>query len=133
MLVVLLDRYIPTYHSSTLYGLRVDAACFEILMKKKLPRNVYNKFKEFGPLTFITRWFLTLYSMALPWNTCLRTWDMFLHDGPKALFRAGICILKTHGNSIAKNGSSEILSVILDMPKEFTDSEQFIRDCLKIR
>jgi hypothetical protein len=81
MLVVLLEKYIPMYHSQTLYGLRVDAACFELLLKKKLSRQFYSRIQELSPLTYMTQWFLTIYSMALPWNTVLRVWDMFLHDG----------------------------------------------------
>lgn len=92
LLVVLLESYIPDYHSVTLYQLRVDAAAFELCLKK-YQKSLAKHMRELLPLTYMTQWFLTLYILALPWNTVLRVWDMFLHDGSKALFRAGMGIL----------------------------------------
>jgi TBC1 domain family member 10 len=80
VLVVLLDKYIPGYHSETLYQLRVDAAAFELCLKRYL-KPLSKHMCDLLPLTYMTQWFLTIYSISLPWNTVLRVWDMFLHDG----------------------------------------------------
>jgi hypothetical protein len=42
---------------------------------------------------YMTQWFLTLYTMSLPWTSVLRVWDMFYFEGRKVLFRIGIAIL----------------------------------------
>jgi hypothetical protein len=30
---------------------------------------------------YVTQWFLTLFTMALPWATVLRVWDVFYLGG----------------------------------------------------
>jgi hypothetical protein len=90
-LVCILESYIPDYHSVTLYQLRVDAAAFELCLKKYL-RPLSKHMSDLTPLMYMTQWFLTIYTLSLPWNTVLRVWDMFLHDGAKVLFRAGLAL-----------------------------------------
>ena len=70
--------------------------------------------------------------MALPWNTVLRVWDMFLFDGPKALFRVGLAIIIKKKSLIMKTcqSSSDVLGYLLTMPRELRDSDTFIKDCL---
>jgi hypothetical protein len=83
----------------------------------------------------MTQWFLTIYTMALPWTTVLRVWDMFLHDGPKALFRAGLAILIQRKGYILKNcpTPSDLLPYLLTLPKEYTNADKFITACLDIK
>merc|ERR1719354_559338 len=72
--------------------------------------------------------------MALPWNTALRVWDMFLFDGPKALFRAGLAVLIVNKDHILKNcsSSSDILGHLLEAPKRLTNPDYFIKACLNV-
>ncbi|KAJ3326193.1 hypothetical protein HDV06_000069 [Boothiomyces sp. JEL0866] len=123
MLVVILESYIPDYHSENLYQLRVDAAAFELCLKKFL-KPLAKHMNELKPLNYMTQWFLTLYTMTLPWNTVLRLWDMFLHDGAKALFRGGLGILAP---------KKYILEYLFSLPKQVTDPDEFIEECLKIK
>ncbi|KAJ3272970.1 hypothetical protein HDV01_004876 [Terramyces sp. JEL0728] len=134
MLVVILENYIPDYHSENLYQLRVDAAAFELCLKK-FQRPLARHMHELKPLNYMTQWFLTLYTMTLPWSTVLRLWDMFLHDGAKALFRAGIGILAPKKSYIIKYcpTSSDILEYLFALPKQVTDADEFIEECLKIK
>ncbi|KAJ3261954.1 hypothetical protein HK103_003797, partial [Boothiomyces macroporosus] len=134
MLVVILENYVPDYHSESLYQLRVDAAAFELCLKK-FQRPLAKHMHELKPLNYMTQWFLTLYTMTLPWNTVLRLWDMFLHDGAKALFRAGLGILAPKKTYIIKNcpTSSDILEYLFSLPKQVTDPDEFIEECLKIK
>ncbi|KAI8900883.1 rab-GTPase-TBC domain-containing protein [Globomyces pollinis-pini] len=134
MLVVLLETYVPDYHSQTLYQLRVDAAAFEVCLKKFI-KPLAKHMQEVPCLTYMTQWFLTLYTMALPWGTVLRVWDMFLHDGAKVLFRAGLAMLSARKNYIIKEcpGIGDMVGYLLGLPKEFTDADIFIEECLKIK
>eukprot|EP00842_Homolaphlyctis_polyrhiza_P005679 jgi/Hompol1/6111/HPOL_002228-RA len=101
LLAATLRFYIPGYHSANLYELRVDASAFELALQKYLRPVARHLAKvDVSPLTYMTQWFLTLYTMALPWRTVLRVWDMFFCDGPKALFRVGMGILSTKKNAL---------------------------------
>ncbi|KAJ3305729.1 hypothetical protein HDV03_001137 [Kappamyces sp. JEL0829] len=115
-LAAILDSYIPDYHSVNLYQLRVDAAAFEICFKK-FSRQLYKHMKELIPLTYMTQWFLTVYTMAVPWPTVLRVWDMFLHDE----------YLLKHCPA-----PSDQLQHILTAPKNIKDPDEFIKKCLSI-
>ncbi|KAJ3372393.1 hypothetical protein HDU91_003439 [Kappamyces sp. JEL0680] len=115
-LAAILDSYIPDYHSVNLYQLRVDAAAFEICFKK-FSRQLYKHMKELIPLTYMTQWFLTVYTMAVPWPTVLRVWDMFLHDE----------YLLKHCPA-----PSDQLQHILTAPKNIKDPDGFIKKCLSI-
>lgn len=132
-LVVILDLYMPDYHSVTLYQLRVDAAAFDVCLRK-FARPLHRHMVELAPLTYVTQWFLTVYIMAMPWKTVLRVWDMFLHDGPKALFRAGLAILKRNKNILLKQCPlpSDLLEHLIMAPRAVTDSSKFIDECLRI-
>jgi hypothetical protein len=70
--------------------------------------------------------------MSLPWETVLRVWDMFLLDGPKALFRAGMSILVLGKQLILScSTSSDIIQVVLQLGRNCTNSNEFIKHCLK--
>lgn len=55
---------------------------------------LFAHFKENSVTTgfFIARWFMTLYSVYLPYETLLRIWDFFMTKGWKALFQTGLAI-----------------------------------------
>ncbi|KAJ3000576.1 hypothetical protein HDV02_004871 [Globomyces sp. JEL0801] len=127
MLVVLLETYVPDYHSQTLYQLRVDAAAFEVCLK-------VSYVQEVPCLTYMTQWFLTLYTMALPWG----------NESAKVLFRAGLAMLSARKSNIKRvnlldyiikecPGIGDMVGYLLGLPKEFTDADIFIEECLKIK
>ncbi|KAI8904341.1 rab-GTPase-TBC domain-containing protein [Gorgonomyces haynaldii] len=132
MLVSIMNM-IEGYHSENLYALRLDAYAFEESLRIHY-RQLYRHMKELSPLTYLAQWFLTLYTMSLPWKTVLRVWDMFLWDGPKALFRAGLYILGSHQSAIRKlKSQGDMLQFLLQIPKEFKDPDKFINGCVKIK
>ncbi|OAJ44006.1 hypothetical protein, variant [Batrachochytrium dendrobatidis JEL423] len=136
LLVAILENYIQGYHSVNLYQLRLDASAFELAMQKYLkPVAKYMSKLDVSPLTYMTQWFLTLYTMALPWRTVLRVWDMFFCDGPKALFRVGMGILSAKKSYLFKNcpTSSDAIGFLLQVPKEFDDADALLKVCLKIK
>lgn len=44
---------------------------------------------------FSLQWFLTLFTLNMPWNTAIRIWDMFMFEGIKIIFRMGMTICHT--------------------------------------
>ncbi|KAI8921541.1 rab-GTPase-TBC domain-containing protein [Entophlyctis helioformis] len=136
LLAATLKFYIPGYHSANLYELRVDATAFELAMQKHLKQLGRHMAKiEVSPLTYMTQWFLTLYTMALPWRTVLRVWDMFFCDGPKALFRVGLGIMATKKGYLLKHcpSASDAVPFLLQVPHEFVDPDALMAACLKIK
>ncbi|KAI8874332.1 RabGAP/TBC, partial [Ramicandelaber brevisporus] len=95
LLTALLSHTLKGYYTPTLFQLRVHAASFGVLLREHDPylhRHIIEKC-QVEPLTFMTNWFLTAYTMALPWHLALRVWDWMILRGPKVLFRVGIGML----------------------------------------
>jgi hypothetical protein len=94
LLVATLENYCEGYFTPSLDRFRVHAAIFESLAHKYVPAVAKHLQKnDVDPIVYMTQWFLTLYTMSLPWNTVLRVWDMFYCEGIKVLFRVGLAIL----------------------------------------
>eukprot|EP00658_Telonema_sp_P-2_P009199 TRINITY_DN13466_c0_g2_i3.p1 TRINITY_DN13466_c0_g2~~TRINITY_DN13466_c0_g2_i3.p1 ORF type:complete len:236 (-),score=75.87 TRINITY_DN13466_c0_g2_i3:215-922(-) len=49
------------------------------------------------------KWFMGLFLNVLPFSTVSRVWDCFLCEGPTALFRIGLALLKLNSGSIAED------------------------------
>ncbi|GBG24943.1 TBC1 domain family member 8B [Hondaea fermentalgiana] len=94
VLASIVEDLVPGHYTKQMTGMHVDQRVFESLVKQKLPK-LYAHLESFEfPLEFVTyQWFLCLFVNSLPLETTLRIWDCFLHEGVKALFRAGIAIL----------------------------------------
>jgi hypothetical protein len=87
--------YLQDYYTPTLRQLRVDAIVFERLLKVQDPKlAMFLEQNDVGPLMYITQWYLTLFTMSLPWASVLRVWDIFYFDGVKTLFRVGLGVLQ---------------------------------------
>ena len=58
--------------------------------------DLYSHFRRIGVTSgfFISRWFMTLFAVYLPYHTVLRVWDCFLLDGWKTMIKVGVGILK---------------------------------------
>jgi len=93
-LAAIVEDLVPGRYTEQMVGMHVDQKVFESLVKARLPK-LFNHFVELSfPLEFVTyQWFLCLFVNSLPLDTTLRIWDCFLHEGSKALFRAGLAIL----------------------------------------
>lgn len=46
------------------------------------------------PIMYITPWFLTAFTMTLPWSSVLRVWDVFYFEGVKVFYRITLAILE---------------------------------------
>eukprot|EP00835_Amoeboradix_gromovi_P001370 NODE_61_length_25240_cov_0.547194.p5 type:complete len:412 gc:universal NODE_61_length_25240_cov_0.547194:10802-9567(-) len=90
----IIEKHIPKLYLPSLVQMRIDSLVFEKLINRKMPRlSRHLKSHQLHSLTFTTQWFMTLYTMALPWPTVLRCWDIFIMEGEKAIFKIGLAVL----------------------------------------
>ena len=136
MLVSIIDQYLPGYYSPKMEQLRVHATVFEMLLRDHNPK-LYNHLtqQDCSPLMYITPWFMTVFTMTLPWPTVLRVWDWFVFRGNKVLFRVGLAILDLVSDHLLENCPSldTQLSFLLHLPADMVQEEDLISAALRIR
>ncbi|KAF9134358.1 hypothetical protein BGW39_007375 [Mortierella sp. 14UC] len=111
--------YLNDYFTPTLRQLRIDALVFERLLKAQDPRLAHHlETNDVSPIMYITPWFLTLFTMSLPWASVLRVWDVFYFDGVKTLFRIGLGILQICRTTLLEDcpSSAECMDFLLHVP-----------------
>ena len=100
-LCAICEDLVPGHYTSKMTGMHIDQRVFESLLEERLPKLDAHIKKYSVPLAPITyQWFLCLFVNTLPLECTLRVWDLFLHEGTKALFRVGIAILKIQRKEI---------------------------------
>ncbi|KAF9551672.1 hypothetical protein EC957_006565 [Mortierella hygrophila] len=137
LVATLEDGYLNDYFTPTLRQLRVDALVFERLLKAQDPRLAQHlETNDVSPITYITSWFLTLFTLSLPWASVLRVWDVFYFDGVKTLFRIGLGILQICRSTLLEScpSSAECMDFLLHVPLERLGPEVLLdRTAFRIR
>ncbi|KAJ2141720.1 hypothetical protein IW136_002180, partial [Coemansia sp. RSA 678] len=84
VLAATIRNFIPRYYESDLAGLREHTAVFEVLLHERNPR-LASHLAEQGcdALMYATPWFMTVFTLSLPWPAALRVWDWFMYRGTK--------------------------------------------------
>ncbi|KAI8051688.1 rab-GTPase-TBC domain-containing protein [Syncephalis plumigaleata] len=128
LLVATIDQHLTGYYTPNLGRLRVDASHSPVLSKHLNENGVV-------PLMYVTQWFLTLFTMALPWETVLRVWDVFYFGGNKFVFRVGLGILDVSKDWLLHHcpTNSELLSYLLHLPVEKMKADDILRAAFKVR
>lgn len=136
LLVATIEGYMQDYYTPTLRQLRIDAQVFERLLRDQDPALAEHLEKnDVIPLMYMTQWFMTLFTMSLPWASVLRVWDVFYYDGVKALFRVGLAILQLCREHLLNKcpTSSELLGFILHIPLENLGPKALLETALQIK
>ncbi|CAJ0882613.1 8909_t:CDS:2 [Entrophospora sp. SA101] len=136
LLVATIDGYMNDYYTPTLAQIRIDAFIFEKLLAEHDPKlSKHLADNDIIPLIYMTQWFMTLFTMALPWASVLRIWDIFYFEGTNLFFRVGLAMLDCVRDHILKNcpTSSEILSFILHIPHELLTPDPLLEAIFKIK
>ncbi len=83
-------------YSDGLVMLQAFVQIFAALLKEKCP-NVYGALCKLGmdSLHFCYNWFLTLFAYTMPFETLIKVWDLFFHQGWEAIFRISIVLVST--------------------------------------
>jgi hypothetical protein len=129
LLVATIEGYLKDYFTPTLRQLRIDAEVFEQLLHSQDPRLAQHlKRNDVMPIMYMTQWFLTLFTMSLPWASVLRVWDVFYFDGVKALFRTGLGILQLCRQYLLDHcpSSAECMDYLLHIPLEILGPEALL-------
>ncbi|KAG0034521.1 hypothetical protein BGZ81_004335 [Podila clonocystis] len=136
LLVATIEGYMQDYYTPTLRQLRIDAQVFDRLLKEQDPAlSEHLEKNDVIPLMYMTQWFMTLFTMSLPWASVLRVWDVFYFDGVKALFRVGLAILQLCREHLLNKcpSSSELLAYILHIPLDILAPKPLLEAALQIK
>ncbi|KAG0032929.1 hypothetical protein BGZ82_006324 [Podila clonocystis] len=136
LLVATMDQYMQEYYTPTLRQLRIDAQVFEQILRAHDPKLAeYLQQNEVMPLMYMTPWFLTLFTMSLPWASVLQVWDIFYFDGVKSLFRVGLAILHLCRDKLMNQcpASEEVMDFLLHVPLEMLGPKPLFEAAFKIR
>ncbi|CAO3638487.1 unnamed protein product [Mucor hiemalis] len=94
LLVATIDRYMNGYFTPTLSQLRIDAYIIGQLLKDHNPKLAQHlEDNDVLPIMYIAQWFLTAFTMTLPWESVLRVWDAFYFEGIKVFYRVSLAIM----------------------------------------
>ena len=73
------------------------------------------------------QWFMCVFVNALPPETALRVWDMFLNEGSKVLFRIAIGLFKLHEKQLlGAKDAGEVYTVLKGMGRNVIDADLLI-------
>ncbi|KAJ1654137.1 hypothetical protein IWQ61_005883 [Dispira simplex] len=136
MLVATVQNYLPGFYVPTLYQVRVDSAVFDQLLTEHNPKLAAHLTRnDITPLMYVTQWFMTLFTMTLPWPSVLRVWDWFYLKGPKILFRIGLAIMDCVSHRLLTEcpTNTEILQMLLHIPKDLLEPEPLFHAANKVR
>ncbi|GBB87750.1 hypothetical protein RclHR1_14230004 [Rhizophagus clarus] len=136
LLVATIEEYMVGYFTPTLSQVKIDSIVFEQLLYEhdpKLAQHLANN--GVVPLMYMTQWFMTIFTMALPWASVLRVWDIFYFEGVKLFFRIGLAILDCTKEHLLKNcpTNAEILGYLLHLPHEPLTPDLLLEAAFKIR
>ncbi|KAJ2854678.1 hypothetical protein J3B02_002557, partial [Coemansia erecta] len=136
VLAAVIKNYIPKYYESDLGGLRVHTSVFETLLRERNPK-LYRHLSEQGcdALMYATPWFMTVFTLSLPWDTALRVWDWFIYRGTKVLFRVALAITDL-ANDYLKSACptiAEQLGFLLHIPSSLVRADTLISAAIRVK
>ncbi|ORX68535.1 TBC-domain-containing protein, partial [Linderina pennispora] len=135
-LAATISNYIPRYYEPDLGGLRIHTAVFESLLRERCPQ-LYEHLAAQGcdALMYATPWFMTIFTLSLPWQSALRVWDWFLYRGPKALFRIALAIMDLASDYLldACPTITEQLGFLLHIPPSLVDADALISAAINVK
>ncbi|KAI8090325.1 rab-GTPase-TBC domain-containing protein [Thamnidium elegans] len=135
LLVATIDRYMNGYFTPTLSQLRIDAYIIGQLLKDhnpKLAQHLENN--DVLPIMYIAQWFLTAFTMTLPWDTVLRVWDAFYFEGIKVFYRVSLAIMEICKDFLLSScpTNSELLDFLLHIPHEYLQPNTLLETAFRI-
>ncbi|OLY79009.1 TBC1 domain family member 10B [Smittium mucronatum] len=135
-LAALLDSHLLNYFTPDLSMIQVHAGVFGLLLHDHNPK-LASHLEKTGcePLMYVTPWFMTVFSMSLPWKSVLRIWDWFIFRGSKVLFRIALGIMDILSNHLLTKCQSleSQLEYILHMPQDLMGPDDLIHSADKVK
>ena len=86
-------------------------------------------------MLYATRWFLTLFTVVLPFEIVKRIIDILLSEKDKIIYRISLTIIKYNEKEILKAKEFEKIIVILNdfSEKKWYDEDKFIQTIFEIK
>ncbi|KAI8992169.1 rab-GTPase-TBC domain-containing protein [Mycotypha africana] len=135
LFVATIDRYMNGYFTPTLSQLHIDAYIIGQLLEDHQPKLAHHLQKnEVLPIMYIAQWFLTAFTMTLPWESVLRVWDAFYFEGIKVFYRVSLAILELCKEHLltACPTSSELLAFLLHIPHQYLEPHVLLETAFRI-
>ncbi|OAD73610.1 hypothetical protein PHYBLDRAFT_168049 [Phycomyces blakesleeanus NRRL 1555(-)] len=136
LMVATLDRYMNGYFTPTLSQLRIDAYIIGQLLHDHLPKLAQHlEANDIMPIMYIAQWFLTAFTMALPWQSVLRVWDVFYFEGVKVFYRISLAILEISKDYLLNScpTNSELLAFLLHIPHKSLGPDLLLDTAFRIK
>ncbi|KAI8330601.1 rab-GTPase-TBC domain-containing protein [Chlamydoabsidia padenii] len=136
LLVCTIDRYMNGYFTPDLSQLRIDAYIIGQLLKDHDPKLAQHlETNDVTPIMYIAQWFLTAFTMTLPWQSVLRVWDVFYFEGVKVFYRISLAILQLCKDHLLQScpTNSEILAFLLHIPHDYLTADVLLDTAFHIK
>ncbi|CAG8681576.1 6194_t:CDS:2, partial [Dentiscutata heterogama] len=136
LLVATIEEYMGGYFAPDLPQIKVDSRIFDLLLYEHDPKLAQHfRNESVDPILYIPKWFLTIFTMVLPWASVLRVWDVFYFEGVKLFFRIGLAILNCTRDYILNHCPtiSEILEFLGSIPHELLTPDLLLDAAFKIK
>ncbi|KAI9468496.1 MAG: rab-GTPase-TBC domain-containing protein [Benjaminiella poitrasii] len=136
LLVATIDKYMSGYFTPTLSQLRIDAYIIGQLLKDHQPKLASHLEKhDVLPIMYIAQWFLTAFTMTLPWESVLRVWDAFYFEGIKVFYRVSLAILEICKDHLLNRcpSNSEMLGFLLHIPHSYLDPNVLMSTAFRLQ
>ena len=129
ILYSILSSLLPdNFYTDMNLGCNVDQDVLGTLLAWKLPA-VYQKLQQLEMSLHIvtSSWFTHLFVDQLPFETTIRVWDTFLHEGNKVLLRIAVALFKLNQETLLTiNDPFELARFIRNMPKGQLDAVKLL-------
>ncbi|KAJ2662697.1 hypothetical protein IWW48_001755 [Coemansia sp. RSA 1200] len=135
-MAAVIQNYVPRYYESDLGGLRAHTAAFEVMLQERNPRLHAHLAKQgCDALMYATPWFMTVFTLSLPWPAALRVWDLFVYRGCKALFRVALAITDLASAYLleACPTIAELLGFLLHIPRGLVEADMLVAAAMRVK
>ncbi|KAI8079714.1 rab-GTPase-TBC domain-containing protein [Gilbertella persicaria] len=135
LLVATIDRYMNGYFTPTLSQLRIDAYIIGQLLRDHNPKLAQHlESNDVLPIMYIAQWFLTAFTMTLPWESVLRVWDAFYFEGIKVFYRVSLAIMELCKDYLLNScpTNSELLAFLLHIPHKYLEPTALLDTAFRI-
>ncbi|KAG2183345.1 hypothetical protein INT43_006350 [Umbelopsis isabellina] len=135
LLVATVDRYLKGYFGPELSQIRIDTAIIGELIREHQPKLAQHlESNGVTPVMYIPSWFLTAFTLSLPWSSVLRLWDVFYFEGVKVFYRISLAILEICKDYLLNcRSDTELLTFLLHIPHKYLGPDLLLETAFRIK
>ncbi|KAH8551518.1 rab-GTPase-TBC domain-containing protein [Umbelopsis sp. PMI_123] len=136
LLVATVDRYLKGYFDPSLSQIRIDTVVIGELIREHQPKLARHlEANGVTPVMYIPSWFLTAFTLSLPWSSVLRLWDVFYFEGVKVFYRITLAIMEICKDHLLNQcpSNSELLAFLLHIPHKYLGPDLLLETAFRIK